>query len=84
MGALTSVADIWLELMSVEIDCGAKAESYGGRKRLFSWDQCLLEIFGQGPCQFGIFCSGMKSVEGVDAPDQGQREDMLCGYVGSR
>ena len=51
---------------------------------VLAWGRRLLEIFGQGPCQFGIFGSGLTSVEGVDAPDQSPREDMLCVYVGRR
>ena len=57
-GSPTYVADIWLGIMLVGIGCGAEAESCGGRKRLFSWDQRLLEIFGQGPCRFVIFGLG--------------------------
>ena len=83
MGSLTSIADIWLGITPVEIDCSARADSCGGRKRLLAWEQCLSEIFGWGPCQFGIFGMVLTSVEGVDAHDQSPGEDMPCGYVGS-
>ena len=57
---------------------------YVAAEIVLAWGRRLLEIFGQGPCQFGIFGSGLTSVEGVDAPDQSPREDMLCVYVGRR
>ena len=45
----------------------------GDGKILLAWEQCLLEIFGQGPCCFGIFGSGLTSVEDVDAPNWSPR-----------
>ena len=48
-------------------------------KRLLAQDRHLLEIFGQGPCRFGIFGSWSKSVEDVDALIKVPGEDMPCG-----
>ena len=68
-GALTSVADIWLDPTLVDIDCGAREEICGGCKGLFAQDRRLLQIFGWGSCRFGIFGSGSMSVEEVHDPD---------------
>ena len=76
------VADIRFGITSVETDCGTGAEIFGKKKKLLAHDQRLLEIFGQVPCQFGIFRSGLTSVEDVDAPNQSPREDISYGYVG--
>ena len=57
MGSPISVADISSGITSVEIDCGAGSESCGGGKRLLAWEKIMLEIFGWGPCWFGIFGS---------------------------
>ena len=56
--APTSVADIWSGLMLVETDYGARAESCGDGKILLDRYRCLLEVFGRGPCWFGVFGSG--------------------------
>ena len=78
----TSVADIFLEITSVGIDCGAGAEICGSAKRLLAQDRRLLEIFGQGPCRFGIFGSVLTSVEDVDAPGLITGDDIPCVYGG--
>ena len=57
-GALTAVADIWLGATSDGVGCGVRAEICGGGKGLLAQDRCLLQIFGQIPCRFGIFWSG--------------------------
>ena len=44
----------------------------------------MLEIFGRVPHMFGVFGLGSTSVEDVHAPDRSPREDMPCGYIGSR
>ena len=79
VGASTSVADIWLGITSVETDCGARAEIYGGRKGLLDRDRSLLDIFGRGPCWFGIFGSGLTSVEDVDVLIGVSGENTPCG-----
>ena len=83
-GSPTSVADIWLVIMSVGIDSGSGTESCGGRKILLARDRRLLEIFGRCPCGFGIFGSGSTSVDDINAPYWSPREDMPCGYIGIR
>ena len=65
----TSVADIWLGLKLVGINCGSRAENCSVRKGLLAWDRRLLRIFGQGPCQFRIFGSVLTPVEDDDDPD---------------
>ena len=84
LGASTSVADIWLGIASVDIDCGAGAESCSKGERLFAWYRRLLDIFGQFPCRFGIFGSVSASVSDIDAPGWSPGEYMPCGYLGSR
>ena len=59
-------------------------ESYGGGKRSLDLERRLLDIFGLGLCRFGIFGSGLTSVEDVNDPDRSPRDDMPCGYVGSQ
>ena len=91
--APTSVEDIWLGITLVETDhsSGAGAAAATGRDympgtnvcwRHFDQYQRLLEIFGQGPCWFGIFRLRSESVEDVDAPIEVPGEDVPCGYVG--
>ena len=81
--ALTSVAYIWLGLTSVGIYCGATVKSCGSGKILLAWYRRLLEIFYQGPCQFGLFGSGSTSIVDGDNLDQIHGEDMPCGYIES-
>ena len=69
VGAPTYVVDIWTGITLVEIDCGAGAERSGGRKISLAQNRRLLEIFGQGPCRFGVFGLGLTSVEDIDAPN---------------
>ena len=69
MGALTSVADIWLGITPVETYHGIGAEGCNDGKRLLAQYQHLLEIFGWVPCQFGILGLVSTSVEDIDAPD---------------
>ena len=66
------------------IHWGTRAKRCGGRKRIFNRDLYLLEIYGWGPCQCGIFGSGLTSFEDVDDLNRSPGEDMPCGYVGSR
>ena len=82
VGALDSVADIWSGITSFGIDSGAGAESCGGGKRLLAQDRHLLEIFGRGPCRFGVFGLGSTSVEDVNATERSPWEDMPCVYIG--
>ena len=69
VGTPLYVADIWFGLTSFEIDCGVISESCGYGKILLTRDQCLLEIFGSGLCQFRMFWLILMSVEVIDAHD---------------
>ena len=68
----------------VGIDCGAGAERCGDGKGLLAWYQRLLQIFGRGPYQFGIFWSVLVSVYDIDAPNWNPGVGMPCGRMGIR
>ena len=55
VGSPTSAADIWSGIMLVETDYSARSESCFSGNGLLVRYRCLMEIFGQGPCWFGIF-----------------------------
>ena len=54
-GALTSVEDIWLGLISVEIYCGARADICGGWRGLLAQDRFQLTDIWSGSMSFWDF-----------------------------
>ena len=92
MGGPSYVEDICLGIALVDTDHVSEARAAAaGRdywpKTNVCWiylarDQRLLEKFGRGLCRFGIFGSGLTSVEEVDALIKFLGVDMPCGYLG--